>query len=243
MKLFIADTYEAMSKQAAQDLITSIQSVKKPLICPASGASPTGLYKALVELIKTSGTDTSNWYFVSLDEWKGMNGNDEGSCRDYLNKHLFEPLNVNEQQICFFDGRANDLNKECEKAEDFIKEHGGIDVATLGIGVNGHIGMNEPGTSASVRAHVAAIHKSTQQIGQKYFKQPKQINAGITVGLATLLEAKHLMLLVSGTSKAVILNKMLHEPVSEAIPATLLRNHSNFYVYADAEAAKLLRDN
>jgi galactosamine-6-phosphate isomerase len=241
MKLFIADSYEAMSKQAAEDLMSFLYSVEKPLICPASGVSPTGLYKELINLIKTSGIDISNWSFVGLDEWKGMNGNDEGSCRDYLNKELFIPLQIQDHQICFFDGRANDLNAECEQAENFIKKHGGIHVAILGIGVNGHIGMNEPGTSVSMRSHVAAIHESTQQIGQKYFTQPKQIDAGLTIGLATLLESKHLMLLASGTNKAEILNKALHEPMSEEIPATLLRNHPGFLVYADEEAAKYFK--
>ena len=241
MQVFIADSYEAMSKQAAEDIFQLLQSIEKPVICPASGASPTGLYKALVDLIKTSGTDTSNWYFVALDEWKGMNGEDEDSCRHYLNKHLFLPLNIGEQQICFFDGKANDLNKECEKAEKFIKEHGGISIAILGIGVNGHIGMNEPGTPVSSRSHVAAIHASTQQIGQKYFKQPRQIDSGLTVGLATLLEAKHLVLLASGNNKAEIMKKTMNEPASEEIPATLLKDHPGFLVYADEEAGKFIK--
>ena len=112
--------------------------------------------------------------------------------------------------FCFFDGRASDLEKECQRIEDFIKQHGGIDIAILGIGVNGHIAMNEPGTSASLRSHIAAIHPGTQQIGQKYFKEPRQIDTGITLGMATILEAKHLVLLASGETKTEIMYKMLH---------------------------------
>lgn len=241
MKLIIADTYEAMSRQAAEGLLRLLQSYNKPLICTASGASPTGMYRELVHLIKTNRIDTSNWYFVGLDEWKGMNGSDEGSCRYYVNDELFGPLNINERQICFFDGRANDLEEECKKVEDFIKQHEGIDVAILGIGVNGHIGMNEPGTPAALRSHVATIHSSTQQIGQKYFKQPRQLDAGITLGLATILEAEHLMLLASGTSKAEIIAQMLPTTSNEELPASLLKHHADLRIYLDKEASKLIK--
>ncbi|HVG11431.1 MAG TPA: 6-phosphogluconolactonase [Flavisolibacter sp.] len=240
MKVIIEDTYEAMSRSAAEDLLQFLQSLANPLICVASGASPAGLYKELVRLVKASGTDTSNWNFVGLDEWKGMNGSDEDSSRDQLNRQLFAPLNITEERICFFDGRTQDDNSECQKTEEFIGGLGGIDVAILGIGVNGHIGLNEPGTSAGLRSHVAAIHPSTQQIGQKYFKEPRRLDTGLTLGLATLLEAKHLMLLASGTSKTDSVYDMLHAPESEAIPSTLIRHHENIRVYLDKVAAERL---
>jgi glucosamine-6-phosphate isomerase len=241
MKLAISETYEAMSKQAAADMLQLLQSIKQPLICTASGASPAGLYKELVHLIQTNGIDTSNWYFVGLDEWKGMNEQDEGSSKAQVNEQLLQPLQIKEDHVCFFDGRANDLEKECQRIEDFIKQHGGIDIAILGIGVNGHIAMNEPGTSASLRSHIADIHPGTQQIGQKYFKEPRQIDKGITLGIATIREAKHLLLLASGGSKTDIMYKMLYDPISEDLPATLLKQHFNLSVYVDAEAGKLIK--
>src|SRR3954447_21902419 len=240
MKLAISNTYDAMSKQAASDLLQLVQSIDKPLICTASGASPAGLYKELVHLVETTGVDTSNWYFVGLDEWKGMNEQDEGSSKAQVTEQLLHPLHISNEHVCFFDGRANDLEKECERIEDFIKQHGGISIALLGIGVNGHIAMNEPGTSASLRSHIADIHPGTQQIGQKYFKEPRKIDTGVTLGMATILEAKHLMLLVSGKTKTEIMYKMLHTPISEELPATLLMEHPNLNIYVDAEAAKLI---
>jgi glucosamine-6-phosphate isomerase len=241
MKLAISDTYEAMSKQAASDMLQLLQSIEQPLICTASGASPAGLYKELVHLVEIEGIDTSNWYFVGLDEWKGMNEQDKGSSRAQVNEQLLQPLQIKEDQVCFFDGRANDLEKECQRIEDFIKQHGGIDIAILGIGVNGHIAMNEPGTSASLRSHIADIHPGTQQIGQKYFKEPRQIDTGITLGMATILEAKQLLLLASGSTKTDIMYKMLYDPISEDLPATLLKQHFNLSVYVDAEAGKLIK--
>jgi len=241
MKLAISDSYDAMSKQAAADMLQLLQSIEQPLICTASGASPAGLYKELVRLIETKGINTSDWYFVGLDEWKGMNEQDEGSSRAQVKEQLLQPLQIKEDHVCFFDGRASDLEKECQRIEDFIEQQGGIDIAILGIGVNGHIAMNEPGTSASLRSHIADIHPSTQQIGQKYFKEPRQIDKGITLGMATIREAKHLLLLASGGSKTDIMYKMLYDPISEDLPATLLRHHMDLSVYVDAEAGKLIK--
>ena len=241
MKVIIEDTYEAMSRRAAVDMHLLLQSLDNPLICTASGASPAGLYHELILLVKAFGIDTSNWHFVGLDEWKGMDGSDEGSCRDQLNHQLFNPLKVPEQSICFFSGRAEDLVSECLRVEEYIQQFSSIDVAILGIGVNGHIGMNEPGTPAYLRSHVATIHPSTQLIGQKYFKEPRQIDTGLTLGLATLLEAKHLMLLASGETKAQSVYEMLHATQSEEMPATLIRDHTNLHLYLDKEAAKRLK--
>jgi len=237
MEIFVLDSYEAMSQKAAADLLQIMQGIEKPLICPASGDSPAGLYKELVEQVNTNLIDITGWSFISLDEWAGMNGSDEGSCRFYLNDQLFGPLKVGEERIVFFDGRAQDLQQECDKVENFIDTQGGIDLAIVGLGMNGHVGMNEPGTSAALRTHVADIDIVTQKTGQKYFKEPKILTQGITLGLATLMEAATVMLVVSGKHKAAIVKKILEEEISEARPASILRNHPNFKVYLDKDAA------
>lgn len=240
MEIIIEETYEGMSKRAAEDLLRLLAPIPMPLICVASGASPAGLYRELIHLVKSSGTDTSGWHFVGLDEWRGMNGSDEDSSCDQLNRQLFQPLAIGAQRVCFFDGRTEDPDAECGKTEAFIDKLGGIDVAILGIGVNGHIGMNEPGTPASLRSHLAAIHPSTQQIGQKYFKEPRRLDTGLTLGLANLHEAAHLMVLASGGSKAESIHGMVHAPQSEDLPATLLRDHRSLAVYLDRAAAERL---
>lgn len=240
MEIFVADTYEEMSKQAADAGIKLMDSIKNPLLCPASGDSPSGLYKELVEKFNKKKVNVSDWYFVGLDEWAGMNGNDEGSCRFHLNNQLFNPLHANHEKICFFNGRANDLQFECEKTENFIAENGGINVAIVGIGTNGHIAMNEPGTSSAFRSHVSAIDPVTQQAGQKYFKESKQLSQGITLGLATLIEARHIILVVNGLHKAEIVRRLITEKISERLPGTLLRNHPSLQIYLDAEAAQLI---
>ncbi|MDB5223878.1 MAG: hypothetical protein JWN83_2545 [Chitinophagaceae bacterium] len=240
MEIFIGDTYQAVSKQSADAVIQLMHYIKSPLLCPASGDSPAGLYKAFVDKFNKNQLDTSDWYFVGLDEWAGMNGSDEGSCRFHLDNQLFNPLQIKKERICFFDGRAKNLELECIKTEKFIAEHGGIHVAIVGLGTNGHVAMNEPGTSPALRSHVAAIDPVTQQAGQKYFKEAKQISQGITLGLATLMEARHIILVVNGAHKAEIVRRLINEEISEQLPATLLRRHPSFKIYLDAEAAQLI---
>ena len=237
MKIFVSETYELMSKQAADEVARIMRLRKYPLICPASGDSPASLYKELVERAGNKQLSTSDWFFVGLDEWVGLNANDEGSCLYHLNAQLFHPLRIAEEKICFFDGRANDLKAECNKTEDFILQHGGIDVAILGVGMNGHVGMNEPGTSANTFSHVIDLDTTTAQVGQKYFKKRQTLTQGITLGIASLLEAKNLIILISGKHKAEIAQKIIKSEISEKLPATLLRNHPSLNIYLDADAA------
>jgi len=240
MKIIVAETYEAISKKAVDDLVALTQSVREPLVCTASGDSPSGLYKELVRRVSEKNLDISSWYFVGLDEWSGMNGKDEGSCRFHLDRQFFHPLAIPEERICFFDGRAADAEGECRRTENFIKKHQGIDLAILGLGMNGHVGMNEPGTSPDLRSHLADIDPQTQAVGQKYFTQQKDISHGLTLGIATLKEAKQIMLVVSGAHKAAIVKRVVEEEASEQLPASLLRDHPGFTFYLDRAAAQFL---
>jgi glucosamine-6-phosphate isomerase len=240
MEIFIDDSYEQMSKRAADDVISLMQSIQQPVICTASGDSPAGLYREIVKRSGKKQLDVSDWLFVGLDEWRGMNGKDEGSCRYHLNQQLFQPLNIPESSICFFDGRAKDPDQECQHTESFIHEHGGINIAIVGLGINGHVGMNEPGTSAQLRSHVAAIDSTTQKVGQKYFKTPRQLTEGITLGIANLMETHQVFLLASGAHKAEIIKRALEEEPSEQLPFSLLKKHPGLRIYLDKSAASLI---
>lgn len=241
--MFITDDYSKLSKQAADDLVSLVQEKSNPLICTASGDTPAELYKILVEKVKDKEIEISDWYFLGLDEWAGMNGEDDGSCRFHLDNQLFHPLQIPGDKIIFFNGKAKDLDKECNDIESFIQQKKGIDAAILGLGLNGHAGMNEPGTSALLRSHVTTLDPLTIKTGQKYFSKPQQLSRGITLGLATLLESEFIFLLVSGAHKAAIAKQVLEGPVSENVPASLLRNHPRLRVYLDKEAAQQLQSN
>lgn len=243
MKITIGESYKEVSAQAANEVVHLMQASTNKVLCIASGDTPAGLYREMVTKVSNGELDIAGWHFVGLDEWGGMNGSDEGSCRYHLNRQFFQPLKVSEEKICFFDGRAANLEEECSRTENFIQQHGGIDVAILGLGLNGHIGMNEPGTSPRLHSHVSEIDSQTQAVGQKYFTGPRQLTNGLTLGLANLMETKHVILLVSGAHKAAIVKRILEEEVSEHLPATLLRSHPGLHIFLDAEAAKLLPKN
>lgn len=237
MKIIIEEDYESMSAKAADEVMHTIVPLKKPVLCPATGDSPKGLYKEMISRINKEKINVLNWHFVGLDEWLGMNEHDEGSCRNHLDNDLLKPLRIDEKQVSFFNGRAKDIQNEILKTGSFIKEHGGIDIAIVGLGMNGHIGMNEPGTDPSLHTHVSEIDTITQQVGQKYFKKSREISQGITLGIADIMEARHVILLVSGIKKATIVQKVLEGEISKEFPASLLRRHKAFSVYLDKEAA------
>lgn len=243
MQVYISDNYEEMSALAAGHLNLFMSQGSAPLLCVASGDSPAGMYRHLLRGVQQQDWKTTQWDYVALDEWIGMNGTDEGSCRYHLNQQLFNPLAVPAEKICFFDGRAADLEAECATAESFISGHHGIDVAVLGLGLNGHIGMNEPGTAPDSRAHIAELDPLTVQTAQKYFENPREITGGLTLGLGTILEAKRIFLLVSGVRKAGVVKALLEGPVTPALPASLLQNHPGARLYLDKDAASFLKTN
>jgi glucosamine-6-phosphate isomerase len=240
MKVIIHSSYSDLSGAAAQVCVSFMQYSTSPVCCIASGDSPIGLYKEWSRRYRQLQLDVSNWYFAGLDEWLGMDGTDEGSCRHMLDKFVTEPLHLSPLQTCFFNGRANDATAECLRVEQFIDEHEGLDVAVLGLGLNGHLGLNEPGTPFSARAHVSEISAMTQSVGQKYFSAPTRLTRGITLGLANLMEAKNVFLIVSGERKAEIAKRVIEGKITEQVPASILQNHPSCSVYLDEAAAKML---
>jgi galactosamine-6-phosphate isomerase len=241
MRLTIEATPEAMASRVSDRIVQCLEGKTDPLICPASGSTPAPLYHELVSRHRSGTLDTGAWRFVGLDEWVGLNGNDEGSCRWWLDKDLFLPMGVGEDRICFFDGRAYDLAAECETTENFIGAGGKMDVVILGIGTNGHIAMNEPGTDLTARSRVVMLDPSTQAVGQKYFEKATPLEKGITLGLGTIWEARHIFLLATGEHKASIIQQALEGPVSEDVPASLLRDHPGLELWLDQAAAGKLR--
>lgn len=240
MQIFIRDSYAEISALAASHFVALLSGKQHPLVCVASGDSPSGLYKHLVELKNAGKLNVQDWNFLGLDEWLGMNGNDEGSCRYHLDQQFFHPMQIDNARIQFFDGRATDPNKECDAVEETIKNKGGVDLTILGLGLNGHIGMNEPGTDIHSRTHIAELDEETKKVGQKYFTNATELKGGLTMGIASIMDSKNVFLLVNGTKKAGIVKKILEEPISPSLPATILRNHPGARIYLDREAASLL---
>ena len=240
MKIRILKDHHELSLQAAQLVIGQIREKPNAVLCLAAGETQVILYKMLSRLLPEQGIDFSEVHFVGLDEWVGIAPDNSGSCQSLLRKNLLTPLGIKETHIHFFDALATDLSGECRKMEALIKKLGGIDLMCVGIGMNGHIGFNEPGTSPALRCHVATLDHTTQTVGQKYFQENTQLISGITFGMAHLMEAQGVILMANQQKKAAIIKKALAGTVTEQVPASLIQNHPNAIILIDQEAASEL---
>lgn len=241
MEISVYDDYEGMSEAAANLLIGQIAQKAGSLICIPSGDTPTGMLARFVRVVQENNIDISACYFVGLDEWLGMDEHDEGSCKHYMQTNLFEPLKIQADKIVFFDALAADLEQECRRINVFIDERGGIDIMVVGIGMNGHIGFNEPGTDFNTYAHQSTLDLVTTEVGQKYFKKEMPLKAGITLGLRHLTEAKNAVLIASGSKKSEIIAEALEGPITTALPASIFQLMPKSKILLDKDAAAMLK--
>ncbi|GAB2600719.1 glucosamine-6-phosphate deaminase [Spirosoma areae] len=210
------------------------------LLCLASGDTPIETYHRFVALAKAGRVDVSQCTFVGLDEWVGFGPDDAGSCSYYVFRDLFTPLDLRPEQVYIFNAKASDLTAECAKIDALIDRHGGLDLLLVGMGMNGHIALNEPGTPFTNGCHVVELAESTKTVGQKYFTQETTLAQGITLGLRHLTEAREVILLVSGAKKASMLRQALTGPITEEVPASILQTHANGQIWVDEGAGSLV---
>lgn len=236
MRIHVAEDFEAMSHAAAEDFIELVARIRRPLVCLPSGRSPKAFLKILRSHYQRS-TQLPDWYFVGLDEWIGVGQHEQGSCRRFFDDQLFRPLGIGDERVSFFNGLSDDLSAERERTERFIRDHGGIDVCVLGIGTNGHLGLNEPGSDRNAFTLISDLAPSTIEAAQGYFDHPRDVRQGITLGLSTLLASRHIQLLASGSSKSEIIRQVVEGPVSPDVPGSWLQEHSSTVVYLDGAAA------
>lgn len=202
MQIQILKDYQALSKATTQLIINAVKAKPEALICLASGHTPTGVFQELARAVSENKVDLRGCTFLSLDEWIGIDPYDSGSCLSMLKKDCFEPLHIQPDKIEFFNVQASELQKECDRINSLIERNGGLDIMLVGVGTNGHIGMNEPGTSFDSYAHIGALAEETKNVGQKYFSNPTLLSNGITLGLRHLSEAKLPIVMASGEKKA-----------------------------------------
>ncbi len=214
--------YASLSRATADLIVEYINGKKDSIVCLASGHTPCGVFKCLVDDVKSNRLDISQCIFVSLDEWVGIAASQKGSCREMMNEDFFNPLNVSSSQVKFFDGLANDLEAEVKTMNAFVESYGGLDIMLVGIGTNGHIAMNEPGTSFNIDAHISTLAEETKIVGQKYFQGSTVLNKGITLGLKHFREAKLPILMANGEKKAAIVNQTLSSSPVESLPSSVV---------------------
>jgi glucosamine-6-phosphate isomerase len=159
------------------------------------------------------------------------------NCFSFLKKHFFDHIDFSEENLCFFDGESANLKKECTQTDDFIKKYGPIDMILLGAGMNGHLGLNEPGTSFDLYSHIVNLDETTKVVGQKYFSGKVNLTKGITLGLKYIMEAKTVILQLNGKRKAEVVKRLIENEASAAFPASAIKLHKNSFLLLDKEAA------
>ncbi len=237
-----SDEY-ALAKDAATKMIECVLKNPNALICLATGDTPKLAYQFFVQKISEFNVDISKCFFIGLDEWIEVSSSNPGSCHHFLYEHIFNPLNISEEQIHLFNAPVIDLDGECSEMNEYINSKGGIDLMVVGIGINGHIGFNEPGVDPNLETHVIELDELTQVIGQKYFETAISISHGITLGMKQVMNAKEVIALAMGKHKSKIVYAMVKEEVSCNLPASLLQYHKNSFLMLDREAASLVKNN
>lgn len=224
-------------------MVQVIEQKPDAVISVASGNSPLRTCQLFVELVKQKKVDVSKVFFVGLDEWLGVRPDDNGSGESFFKKNIGEPLGIKTDRYHMFDAAAKDVAAECLKMDEIIAKLGGIDLMIVGIGVNGHIGFNEPGVSFDLKSHVIELTEITTQVGQKYFSEQKPLKNGITLGLSHLMEAGKVILLADGAKKTAIVARAFNGSVSREVPASILQSHKNSIVMLDKVAAADINEN
>jgi glucosamine-6-phosphate isomerase len=240
MKQIIYNDYNELSVKTAEQIAAIIKEKPDALLCFPAGETSVGTFKHLVELHKTGKLSFKHCRIVGLDEWAHIGKMQSENCCSFMRKHLFDHIDYKEENFCFFDGEASDIQKECIKTDNFIKKNGPVDMMLLGVGMNGHLGLNEPGTSWDKYSHIVNLEDTTKSVAQKYFSGKVVFTKGISLGMKYIMEAKTVILQMNGPKKAPVVKRLIDSEVSTAFPASAAKSHPNSFLLVDKEAAKLL---
>lgn len=237
MQIYRAKDYEDMSRKAAN--IIASQVVLKPdcVLGLATGSTPIGAYKNLVEKYEQGDLDFSQVTTVNLDEYKGLSRENDQSYYYFMHDNLFDHVNVKPENTHLPDGTKEDANEECARYEELIRSLGGQDLQLLGLGHNGHIGFNEPDAVFEKTTHCVDLQESTIEANKRFFASaddvPKQ---AYTMGIGTIMQAKKILVVVSGEDKADTVAKAFFGPVTPEVPASILQFHKDVILVADEAA-------
>lgn len=235
MKFFTYTTADDAAAKAFDIIKDGITNGSIQTLGLATGGTPLKLYKKFRE----SKLDVSKVTTVNLDEYVGLTSENENSYRYYMNKELFSHMNFKKSYLP--NGMAEDLEAECLHYEAILQEHP-VDVQILGIGENGHIGFNEPGTSFDSLTHVVELTESTREANKRFFDNEEDVPThAVSMGIQSIMAAKKIILLAFGANKAEAVKRMLEGEIDESCPASILQKHPDVVVLADTEAASLLK--
>ena len=231
MKYIVVNNYDELSNKAA-DLIAA-QILVKPncVLGLATGSSPVGTYKRLIEDNKAGKIDFSTVTSVNLDEYVGLDGSNDQSYRYFMNHNLFDHVNIDKAKTFVPSGLAEDLAAEGAAYDAMIQELGGIDLQLLGIGLDGHIGFNEPDDYFTGPTHEVKLDESTIEANARFFASKEEVpTTAITMGMMSIMQAKKVLLIANGAAKKTIVEKAFFGPIDPQVPASILQLHPDVTV-------------
>lgn len=244
MEVIVENNYEEMSKIAAELIAELIKNKPNAVIGLATGSTPIGTYNELIRMHKEEGLDFSKVITFNLDEYVGLHPGHSRSYHYFMKENLFKHINIKPENTHVPDGIAPDILKFCEQYENDIKNAGSIDIQLLGIGSNGHIAFNEPGSSLGSTTRVKTLNSKTIEDNARFFDNRDEVpKYAITMGIGTIMGAKKLILLASGKNKASAIATTVEGPITAMVPATIVQLHPKAIIIIDKLAAtKLTRE-
>ena len=245
MKIRIFSSPRKAARALARDIAQRVSRNPRLVLGLPTGRTPIPLYEALVELCRSRKIDFSHATTFNLDEFLGLASDDPRSYRAFMRRHLFDQVNLSPERTHVLNGAARDVAGECARFERAIARAGGIDLMVLGLGRNGHIGFNEPNRSLVTRTHRTRLSESTRRANAFLFEHrvgavPRE---ALSMGMGTILQARRIVLFVTGRSKARAVQRVLSGPLTSRVPASFLQLHRDVEVWLDDAAASLRSSN
>ena len=229
---------EEMGQIEAEHLAEIINSKENPLICVPAGQSCICMFNALIKMYEEGKVDFSKVKFVGLDEWYQCKQY-EGTARWILDTTFLNHINFNEKISRFFNTNADNPEKECEEIEKFIEDNGGLDYIALGVGMNGHVALNEPGVDLNIGAHVNTLADKTKEVSEKYFENGMpDLKQGLTLGYKNIFAAKEIVVFINGERKVPVFEKFMKTSVTNEYPVTNVKSTNKSRVVVDLAASK-----
>ena len=240
MNIFVEKNYDDVSKRAADIVAEQIKTKSDSVLGLATGSSPIGMYENLVKMYDDGKISFKNIKTVNLDEYVGLEPTDVNSYRYFMNHHLFSKVDIDIDNTHVPNGVAKDANSECDKYSKMTRELG-VDLQVLGLGENGHIGFNEPGTPFDQETHVVNLTESTIKANSRLFDKEEDVpRQAISMGIKNIMDAKKIILIVTGQQKADALAKVINGPLTPEVPGSVLGLHHEVTVICDEAAASKL---
>jgi glucosamine-6-phosphate deaminase len=243
IRVRVYDTADALARVLAQDIARRLSANPRLVLGLPTGRTPIPFYQDLVRLYGAQRVDFTRATTFNLDEFVGLDGGDPRSYRAFMQRHLFDHVNIPGRRIHFLNGAAANSARECARYERAIARAGGIDVQILGLGLNGHIGFNEPGRALIARTHRTRLTPATRRANASLFGNRASAvpREALSMGMATILEARRVVLIATGRSKARCVERMVNGPVTPRLPASFLQLHANAEVWLDRAAFARLK--